>query len=231
MESNSIKIQFSTKFRSKDLASPLVLSNAGHLVFNVPEQKPFPLFSLSLNNQSELYKVGRSFVEDIANNKTQFGFASLTDGANDNSLLAYGSFINFTLKRSVLLVVRDLNDKSWDEYRKNFTPGTLWKWNCCDWGDLCLIDYEEIAKHAESFNTFDFNIVADEFAAILWSLPTGDLHKSIPKSAFNILQKINSVTLILNQGKTLGKELKDTIAYYKCFSIPVKGVLVEAVNK
>lgn len=252
METTGVKIQFSQNHRSMIARPALNLIHSGHLVFNIPQKSPashinkttapekaveeinneiFPFFSLVIKNQAELFRVGTSFVNDIEKGQKQFGFASLSKESNEKHLLAYAGFINFTLKSSVLIVVKDLNDKVWDQYRGNFTAGTLWKWNCSDWGGLCFIDYKQIALHADSFNRADFGEISSRFSSVMWSLPDGELHDFIPQNAISILGKINSVTFVASAGETPMRKLMKMRAYYQCFGIPVKGVLTEGKAK
>lgn len=242
MEARTVKNHFDLNHQSVTKKKTMNQKDSGHLVFNIPnrtdvvnreivpvmeEVVAFPFFTLSIKNQPELFKVGKSFINDIAQNRNQFGFTSLFNGGNEKYLLAYASYINYTLKRPVLIVVKNLLDNSFDQYRQNFTPGTLWKWNTWDWGNLCFIDYSQISAHAESFNLLDFKVITDEFVAVLWSLPEGDLNNYIPRNAFSILEKVSSITMIVSKGKTIIKNLKKAVNYYQCFGIPVKGILME----
>lgn len=242
MKSNSVKIHFNSEYKNKADIQSVNLIASEQLVFTIPTsavntnlrsnieaeevvKEIIPFFSLSIKNQSELFKVGKSLIKDITQGHKNFGFTSLYKECNEKHLLAYGSYINYTLKLPVLIVVKDLNDKKWDQYRENFTNGTLWKWNCCDWGALCFIDYNQVRNHSDSFNHVNFEVFTKGFSAILWSLPEGDLNDFIPQNAFRILEKINSITLVMRKGKTLIQNLKKVGAYYQRFGIPVKGVL------
>lgn len=190
-----------------------------------------PYYSLKLKNPASVYKVGTSFLKDISNGKKNFGFSSLAKNSNDIHLLVYGSFINYSLNQSVLIVVKDINDKSLDKYRDNFTKGTLWKWDTHDWGDVCFIDYKQINNYADELKKVDLNLVAHDFAAVLWSLPKDNVQDELQKASLEILSKINSLTLVVANGETKNKDLKKSAAYYQCFDIPLKGILAEGELK
>lgn len=247
MEKNSVKIKFSLGHQVAKTLTPNS-NEGGHLVFILPASymagltiknkvkeikveeiadEAFPFLNLSIKNQAEVYKIGKSFINDISRGHNQFGFASFVKDGDAGHLLAYGSFINYMLKRPVLVVVKDLNDKSWDKYRKNFSIGTLWKWKSHDWGNLCFIDYNQISLHSDSFNQLDFSVISNEFAATMWAFPVSHLSISLPKNALKILEKIKSITLTISKGKTLALDLKKAISHYQCFDIPVKGILIE----
>lgn len=190
-------------------------------------EEVYPFSSLKIKNQMELFRIGKTFVKDIEQGQKQFGFASLSNCYCEEQLLAYGSFINYTLKRPVLIVVKDLKDKFWDQYRANFSKGTIWKWNCSDWGNLCFVDYAQINSQSSGTNSLNFEIIAKDFAAVMWALPRTDVNAHVPRNALNILEKMNSITFVLKKGKALAKDAKKAAAYYQCFGISVKGFLTE----
>jgi hypothetical protein len=186
-----------------------------------------PFLTLQLKNSHSVYKVGTTFLNDINKGNKHFGFSSLTKNQNDMHLLVYGSFINFSLKRPVLIVVKDINDPRFDKFRKHFTDGALWKWKTCDWGNLCFIDYKQINEYSEEFNNLDLDFITNEFSAVLWALPDSNIQVELQKASLSILSKISSVTIVACYGKTKTSDLKKSVEYYQCFNIPLKGVLAE----
>jgi hypothetical protein len=216
------------EINSVSVATAEVLSYIGEVKVEISEiiDDVIPFFSLNLKNSESVYKIGTSFLKDISKGHKHFGFISLSKYPDDLHLLVYGSFINYSLKQPVLIVVRDMNDKSLDRYRQNFTEGTLWKWKTIDWGNVCLIDYNQINCHSEEFKNSNLNFITQGFAAVLWALPSGDVQNELQKGSLEILSKINSVTYIVSKGETKNKILKKSAAYYQCFNIPLKGILI-----
>lgn len=186
-----------------------------------------PYFSLKLKNTPTVYKIGTSFLKDIEKGQKYFGFTSLSKQLNDLYLLVYASFINYSLKKPVLVVVRDFADISLDPYRSHFTDGTLWNWKTKDWGNLCFVDYKQIIKHSEELKNTDLDLITHEFKAVLWALPAGNVQTELQKSSLVVLDKINSISFVVSAGETKSKDIKKAAEYYQCFHIPVKGVLVE----
>lgn len=191
-----------------------------------PEREIIPFFSLELEDPAAVYNVGTSFLKDIAEGKKHFGFCMMADAINDLHLLVYGSFINYSSKKSVLIVVRDINDKSFDKFRMNFTNGSLWKWKTCEWGNVCLVDYKQISGYAEEFKYLDLDFLTEEFSAVLWALPAGNKKNAPEEDSLNVLSKINSVTFVVGRGRTKSKDLEKMAKRYECFNIPAKGILI-----
>lgn len=190
------------------------------------DEAVIPFFSLKLKNSPSVYKIGTTFLKDIEVGKKHFGFAALSKNIDDSHVLVYASFINYSLKKPVLIIVKDINDKAFDQYRGAFTKGTLWKWETHDWGNLCFIDYKQINQCAEEFKHVDLDFISNEFVAVLWALPAGDVQDELQKSSLCVLSKINSVTFVICSGETKSNDLKKSTAYYQCFDIPLKGVLI-----
>lgn len=185
-----------------------------------------PFFSLELKNAPEVYKVGTFFLKDIANGQKYFGFACMSKKISDIHLLVYASFINYSLKKPVLVIVKDINDKAFDKYRTNFTQGTLWKWKTNDWANLCFVDYSQVRKFSEELKSLDLNSITDEFGSVLWTLGSGDVQDELQNASLNVLRKISSVTFVVCAGETRGDHLKKATAYYQCFDILPKGILI-----
>jgi hypothetical protein len=187
----------------------------------------YPYLSLAITNQQAVYQVGTSFLHDIENEKRNFGFASLSSQSINRHLMVYGGFINYSTKKPVLVIVKDINCKSLDAYRSNFTAGTLWKWQTNDWGNLCFVDYKELNKYTEELSQVDLKFITTEFVAVVWALSPLNIQDDLNKATLPILGKLDSVTFVIEKGKTKSKNIKKAASYYQCFSIPVKGVLVE----
>lgn len=234
METSHLKIQskISHNMAEKKLLSAVM---PGYLKISFPIKKTteeiFPFFSLPLKNQAELVRIGKSFIADVERGQKSFGFSSLEEGSTEQHLLAFAGFLNFSLKAPVLMVVSSFKDSCWEQFKDNFTEGTLWKWKTHDWANLCIVDHEQINMHGDSFNSLDFNIITKEFGAILWSLPKSNVEKTFPKNTFSIMEKVNSITFLANKAESSITELKKSVFYYDCFGIKLKGVLTAGNEK
>lgn len=213
---------------SQSVAADLIAPAAAEVKIHINElaNDVIPFFSLKLKNSASVYKIGTSYLKDIANGQKHFGFVSMSKQLDDLPLLVYASFINYSLKKPVLIVVKDINDKAFDKFRANFTKGTLWKWQTNDWGNLCFIDYKQINKYTEELKQLDLSFITDEFVSVLWALPSGNVQDELQKSSLNIISKISSVTFVICKGETKNNDFKKSAAYYQCFDIAIKGILI-----
>lgn len=185
-----------------------------------------PFYSLKLKNSQDVYKVGMSFVKDITNGVKHFGFVTMSNLIDDLHLLVYGSFVNYNLKKPVLIVVKDFNDPAFDLYRHHFTAGTIGRWDTNDWGDLCVIDGKQLNTHSENSRSTDFDYLLEEFTAVFWALPSQDVQNVFNRFGLEVLGKIHSVTYVIQAGETKNTNLNKSTEYYQCFDIAVKGVLI-----
>lgn len=192
-----------------------------------------PFFSFKLSNSPAVNQVGNSYIKDLEKGYKHFAFSSLIKDEEDMSILVYGSFVNYKSRKPVLIVVNDLKHEMFNQYRSNFSKGTLWKWQTHDWGNVCLIDYKQLEKCADDFQKADIDFITHEFQAVFWALPSDNKEApvEIQKVLLPILNKINSVTFITKNGETKTKILKKSADYYNCFNIPVKGILTVGDDK
>lgn len=174
-----------------------------------------------------MFKIGASFLKDIAIGQKHFGFSYLCNSQLDTHLLAYGCFINYSIKQPVLIVVNDLDEIELDKFRENFTPGTMWKFSTLEWGKICFIDLKQIYHFSEEFNLLNLSQMTKDFDATFWALPNENLKGKMQKVSLSILSEIHSVTLVARYGETKASEIKKIASYYQCFDIPLKGLLTE----
>ena len=228
---DEVKIPEDLKIEEVQKVTPVSNANYNHEKKSEEHiNEAVPFLSLNIKNAPVVYKIGKSFLIDIIKKKKNFGFSCIFDDSNDLNLLAIGSFINYSLNKPVLIVVQNLNDKIWNQYRPNFKAGSLWKWQTCDWGNLCFIDYPQINRRIEEFNLVNLNFITQEFAAVLWALPRGDLQEKLPQISLTILRQLSSVTITVKSGETTSKCLSEAGAYFQCFEVPVKGILRDGVR-
>ena len=187
--------------------------------------KVVPFFELRLENPEAVYKVGHSFLSDIENGKKHFGFASHVKHGCESMLLVYASFIQHSLKKPVLVVVKDMTSSDLDHHRMKFEEGQLLNWKTWEWGDLCFVDHKQLISTEKEFAKTELEFIHNHFSAILWSLPVGNTNDRFQQVFLSVLGKLNSVTMVVEKGATESKAINKTADYYNCFNVPVKGVL------
>lgn len=193
-----------------------------------PIREIIPFYELKLQNPEAVYKVGNSYLADIEQGKKHFGFASFKEEANDSLLLVYASFIQQALKRPVLIVVKNVEGKSFDRHRTQMSDGNLLGWKTKDWGDLCFVDYRQLITTENKFNKMNIEFINNHFAAVLWSIPKGNAHDKFQQVFLTMVGSLNSLALVLEKGITTSKEVNNTVEYYKCFNVPIKGMLFDS---
>lgn len=186
----------------------------------------YPFLQLQLKNQHMIYSIGASFISDIEKGLKNFAFAMMDQNSLAKTLLVFASHINYSIKKPVLVIVKNFEDPSLDKFRQNFTDGTLWKWKSRDWGNLCFIDYSEIKKCTEDLSKVDLDFICHEFSAVLWEVPARNVQDELQKASLPILGKLDSVTFVISKGETKNKVVKKAAAYFECYGIPLKGVLM-----
>jgi hypothetical protein len=193
-----------------------------------PKREITPFYELKLQNPEAVYKIGHSYLADIEQGKKHFGFSNFKEGSGESHLLVYASFIHQALKKPVLIVVQNLEGNSFDRYRSQLTEGNLLGWKTKDWGDLCFVDYRQLTSSENKFNKTNVELINNQFAAILWAMPKGNARDKFQHIFLTMVGNLNSLTLMLEKGVTTSKEVNKTVEYYKCFNVPIKGMLFDS---
>lgn len=196
------------------------------------EQKGIiPFVQMKISNAAELYRITKSFINDIETGKKSFGVLPVGTNKNDHYMLALASGISYSRNNCpVLLVVDDLNSADWDKYRSQFTKGILGHADTYDWGPLCLLDHNELFRKINS-HQIDLKLIYSEFDVVFWSMPENHQIPFLKENYLDILRSLDSVSLVVKPGQVNLKELKKIESHFGALGIPLKGILHEGGKK
>ena len=186
-----------------------------------------PFLELNIKNAPSVYAITKSYIEDIKQkNKKNFGFTSANTNVSDLILLGIGSCISYSLDNMpVLLVVNNTMSPDWDKYRKNFTPGTIGRWKTYDWGNICLLDYNEILSTSLESPQIDLKIINEEFGSVLWSLPPIEQSENLKQFYISVFKSLDSVAMVIPELPAKFSEVEKIQKFYSSIGVPLKGIL------
>lgn len=197
----------------------------------VEHKDVIPFVQMKIANAAELYRITKSYLNDIENGKKSFGLLPVGLKKNDHYLLALASAVSYSRNNSpVLVVVEDLTSGEWDKYRAQFTKGVLGNWNTCDWGPLCLVDHKELLQQVKAHH-IDLKLIYSEFEVVFWSMPEDHKIPGLKEAYLDILRSLDSISLVVKPGQVNFKELKKLESHFGALGIPLKGILHEGGNK
>jgi hypothetical protein len=185
-----------------------------------------PFLELKIKNAHSIYAITKSYIDDLKLNKKNFGFTAHSDLVDDKVLLGLGSCISYSNENMpVMLVVNNLMESCWDPYRKYFTPGLIGQWKSYEWGNLCLIDYNEILSKSMNSTQIDFKVINDEFGAVLWTLPPVKQSVSLKQFYISVFKQLDSVALVVPKLPASFEEVRKVEKFYSSMGVPLKGIL------
>ncbi len=221
------EVEFEVAVESSPKATTELVIENTEKTFEIQTDEITPFLELKLENPEAVFNTGKSFLKDVAEGKRHFGFTAFSNSLNEAHLLVYASFLQFSLKKPVLVITKDINHSSFSRFKKHFTNGALLNWTTSEWGDVCIVDQKQLINQAETLSRAEFEFIKSQFSAVFWSLPKGNVQSDFQKSFMSILNILDSVTFVVSKGESKVKEIETSASYYQCFNVPVKGVLFE----
>lgn len=188
----------------------------------------------SIQNNSEIFRIGKIYCEDIEMGMKYFCFSS--DG-NAKSLVKaqYGlvAFFNLHSQKTVTVLASakeigewkklcDFSEEKIIEDRKNGGSYKAWISE-----GIVLVDYFSFRAYEKKSKSVLVNELLSNSEISFCSLPSvKDLEKNT-KKYFEIIQNVDSVTLIAQNGKTSLASMKRLVKRMKNYNVEIKGVLHE----
>jgi len=210
----------------KSIAEKLVQDKSAH-----QQKEVIPFMQLKVANAADLYRVTKSYSEDIDNGKKSFGLVSVGLKPNDFYLLGIASGVSYSRNNSpVLIVVNDLSSPEWDKYRLWFNKGLLGSWTTHEWGPLCLIDHKELLQQYKH-NHMDLKLIYSEFESVFWAMPEENKLPDFREAYLDILRSLDSISVVVKPRQVTLKEVKKVEERFKSLGIPMKGILHEGAKK
>lgn len=221
-----IHVPKSLKAKLVALQSPSLTENKKVTEKFKREVSVIPFAELKCNNLQEVYRVTKSFVKDVENeNKKNFSFSAIGKVEIDLYLVTLASCLSYLRNNAhVCIVLEDMNSIELLKINSHFAKGTFGYCDTYEWGNLTILDYKQITKHAKLMK-FDVSDFVNEFDTVVWQSPTEKTKKDLNETYVDIISKISSVTFMLNPN---GQELSEILIEKKKFEnlgLKLKGIL------
>lgn len=186
-----------------------------------------------IKNNSELFKVGKSFMNDFDQGKRCFGFSS--NGNNEemiNTLYGISSFFNYYNHTTVLMFVSDveLNGlrkiSSFGEAHNIQDEVLGLDYDIYKTDELSIVSYSSLLKKHKS-KAYDLvDKLTKQSGVSLCSLPEiNEIDQNIDLY-FQILQRIDNISLIIKKNNTKVNDVQKLMESLKNYKVDIKGVLI-----
>jgi hypothetical protein len=197
----------------------------------VPSKENAKFFKVK--NNSELFKIGKSFLSDYKEGKRCFGFSS---GGNVDgmirSLFGIAIFFNYYNHTNVLMFVSDNELKDLQKLGNFSNKKTIHdivldvEYEIWESQGISVISYSSLIKSNKSKAYDLIDKLTKEAGVSLCSLPkVEDIDKQIDLY-FQILQRVDNLSLIVKKNNSKINKVQTLIETLKNYKVKIKGVLI-----
>lgn len=196
---------------------------------------PLSDFYFKVKKHEDLHKLGQSYGVDFSNNEKSFSFYSLDPKRNcSETMVALASYFSYQ-NRITPLVVTCKNNLS--EYASLLGGFETQKCTLRKSGLIVeIINFSglnviEIDSLKEQMGELEPRVVVNDlltaFGAIFWELPEISDFSERPERFFLAFQYSGNVSLQLNFKSSNVHKTRETIQFFRKYSIPIKGFVLD----
>lgn len=186
-----------------------------------------------IKNNSEVFKIGKSFLSDYSSGMKCFGFSS--DGSSESLVKAqYGiaSFFNFYSHMKVLIVASKEEIEEWqklcsfDEPKEVYDKTLEINYLVWETEGISLIEYSSVQSKTDSF-AYDFmdRLVVNSDVT-LCSFPNVKELESNIGIYFQVLQRVDNLSLVLRKEMSKLKQVRKLVDNFVNYKVKIKGVII-----
>lgn len=190
-----------------------------------------------IKNNSELFKIGKSFLEDYSEGKSCFGVSSNGNfHASARTLYGLSTFFNFYSHTRALIFagdeeIRHLSDVLKIEETKTIYDNSLdITYEVYESEGITIVNYS-VFEGEQAKAVYDLLDKLTKLSGVTFcSLPSVESIEKNIDLYFQIFQRIDNVSLILEKNNTDLKNVKKLLADFKNYNVSLKGVLINGIN-
>jgi hypothetical protein len=185
-----------------------------------------------IKNNSEVFKLGKSFLDDYTDGKRCFGFSS--NGSVSmmvNTLYGVGSFFNFYCHTRALIFCTPkeligLKELISFEENKVFDPLLEKEYTIWESEGITVMTYDNLGQESLS-KAYDFIDKLTRLSGVVFCTAPGNaaLLKEI-ELYFQVFQRVDNFSCIVKKEKSKLKEIKKTFSFLSNYKVKLKGVIV-----
>lgn len=196
-----------------------------------------------ISNHEELFRIGKGFLEEVKKGVKSFAFTSTGyKNSQQRTILGLCCFFDQNADYKICIISDHLSQGIFSELVDSSTPNTY----SIDNGEdtvkytsfhhhFDFIDYSELTKFYDNhLYTKNFEIevkkIIDNYDVILWDIPEMEKMKNHPHFHYRISHFYESMTVIVSQNVTSGKQVESIKNFFSNYNINLNGVLFDSVG-
>jgi hypothetical protein len=194
-----------------------------------------------ISNHEELFRIGKGFLGEVKKGVKSFAFTSTGyKNSQQRTILGLCCYFDQNANYKIAVISDHLVQGVFGELVNNSTPNSYSLENGEDLVQFNsfhhhfdFINYSELnqfyVNHAYTKN-FEAEIkkILDNYDIVLWDVPEMEKLKQNPHFHYRIAHLYESMTVIISQNSTSGKEVESVKNFFSNYNINLNGVLFDS---
>lgn len=193
-----------------------------------------------ISNHEELFRIGKGLLQEVNKGVKNFAFTSTGyKNSQQKAILGLCCFFDQNAKYTIAIISDNLSE---GVFREMVVSSSLKSYSMGNGEDIVkyksfhhhfdFIDYSEFSKFYENHlytKSFDYEVnkILDNYDIILWDTPEMEKVKLNPHFQYRISHFYESMTIIVSQNSSSGKQVEFIKKFFSNYNINLNGVLFD----
>jgi hypothetical protein len=196
-----------------------------------------------ITNHEELFRMGKSFLEELKKGVKNFAFTSTGyKNSQQKTILGLCCYFDQNDNYKIAIISDHLSYGVFNDFVESSSVNSYQIGNGQDRAryhsfhhHFDFIDYSEFAKFYSNHlytKTFDLelNKILDKYDIVFWDIPEMDKIKANPHFHYRISPFYESMTVIVSQDHSTGKQIENIKKFFNNYNIDLSGVLFDTTS-
>jgi hypothetical protein len=225
--SSAQKIKLEAPIKSEDLKSDASLDKLAGYFYKIV-------------NHEELFRIGKGLLLEVEKGIKNFAFTSTGyKNSQQKTILGLCCFFDQNANYKIAIISDHLSQSVFTDLVESSNPNNFLVGNGGDivryksfYHHFDFIDYSELVKFYENHlysKSFDSEVknILDKYDIVLWDIPEMEKMKENPHFHYRISHFYESMTVIVSQNTSSGKQVAFIKNFFRNYNINLNGVLFD----
>lgn len=209
-------------------------------VINKSQPDQLASYFYKISNHEELFKIGKGFLQEFRNGIKSFAFTSTGyKNSQQRTILGLCCFFDQNTDYKIAVISDNLHQGIFSELVESSEQNSYSLEGGEDTIQYCsfhhhfdFINYSEFNKFYNNHvftKNFEVEVqkILDKYDLVFWDIPDMERIKLNPHFHFRISHLYQSMTVIISQNNTSGKEVESVKNFFGSYNISLNGVLFD----
>lgn len=221
----------------------LEVVTSGEEIKRSPSSDKLATYFYRIVNHDDLFKIGKGYLGEVKKGVKNFAFSSIGYKASQQkTILGLCCFFDQNSDSKIAIISDNMSLGVFSDLLESSTSSS---YSAGNEGDVInyktfhhhfdFIDYAEFAKfydnhlYTKSFDT-DVTKILEKYDIVLWDVPAMEDMKKNSHFHYRISHFYESMTVILSQMSSSGKEIESIKKFFSNYNVRLNGVLFEVAE-